>query len=67
MGHDFLGFVERNKLGQEGSLFSYLARVMKTARRIAEATSAPEFAEMDARIRTTSRWSTRGWPPISVQ
>jgi hypothetical protein len=52
-GHDFLGFVERNRLAhEEGSLFSYLARVMKTARRIAEATEVPQFAEIDQRIRT---------------
>jgi hypothetical protein len=50
-GLGFLDYVDRHRLAhEEGSLFTYLARVMKTARRIAEATQAPHFAEIDDRL-----------------
>jgi hypothetical protein len=49
----FHDYVDRHRLAhEEGSLFTYLARVMKTARRIAEGTSAPHFAEIEARLRS---------------
>jgi hypothetical protein len=51
-GLGFLDYVDRHRLAhEEGSLFTYLARVMKTANRIAEVTSAPHFAEIEARLR----------------
>lgn len=48
----FLDFVDRFGLAhEEGSLFTYLARVMKTARTIHEATSLDGFGELSERIR----------------
>ena len=48
----FLDFVEREHLeSEEGSLFSYLARVMKVARMLAEATTLPEFQEVESAVR----------------
>lgn len=49
----FLDYVEKHELGrEEGSLFTYLARVMKTARMLAEVTSIPDFTELETRIRS---------------
>jgi hypothetical protein len=51
-GLGFLEYVDRHRLAHvEGSLFTYLARVMKVARRIAEGTGAPHFAELAERVR----------------
>ena len=48
----FLDFVEREHLeSEEGSLFSYLARVMKVARMLAEATTLREFQELESAVR----------------
>jgi hypothetical protein len=49
---DFLGFVDQHGLAhEEGNLFSYLARVMKTARTIGEASTIEQFATLELRIR----------------
>jgi hypothetical protein len=49
---DFLDFVARHDLAhEEGSLFSYLARVMKVCRTIHETTGIEQFATMAAKIR----------------
>ncbi|MEQ9499237.1 MAG: DEAD/DEAH box helicase [Deltaproteobacteria bacterium] len=53
--HDmtFLDYVNEHELGrEEGSLFTYLARVMKTARMLSEVTKMTEFDEIESRIRT---------------
>ncbi len=48
----FLAFVEKFELEkEEGSLFSYLARVMKAAKMIAEVTSIADFAILEGRVR----------------
>jgi hypothetical protein len=48
----FMDFVERHHLApEEGNLFSYLARVMKIARALKEATGLDEFAALERRIR----------------
>jgi hypothetical protein len=48
----FMDFVEREGLeAEEGSLFSYLARVMKFAKMLAEATQLDEFRALDAAVR----------------
>jgi hypothetical protein len=49
----FLEFVDRHGLAhEEGSLFSYLARVMKVARAIHEATTLEQFGAIEQRIRS---------------
>ena len=49
---DFLTFVDKNRLAhEEGSLFSYLARVMKTATKIHEATGVEQFESLADRVR----------------
>lgn len=49
----FMAFVEEHKLErEEGSLFSYLARVMKTAKMLHEVTWIPDFRLIDQRIRS---------------
>jgi len=51
-GLDFFGFVDREGLGhEEGSLFSYLSRVMKVGRAIHEAVALPEFGALEDRVR----------------
>jgi hypothetical protein len=51
-GADFLAFVDQHRLAhEEGSLFSYLARVMKCARVIHEATAIEQFAALEERVR----------------
>jgi len=48
----FMDFVERESLQtEEGNLFSYLARVMRTARMLREATTLPEFAALEENVR----------------
>lgn len=48
----FSDFVERHDLGyEEGSLFTYLARVMKASKMLAEVTHAGVFSEIEQRIR----------------
>lgn len=48
----FLAFVERFELErEEGSLFSYLARVMKAAKMLFEVTGISEFQLLDAGVR----------------
>ncbi|MFH0901069.1 MAG: hypothetical protein V2A73_10605, partial [Pseudomonadota bacterium] len=48
----FMDFVEKHHLEhEEGSLFSYLARVMKVARMLHEATMFEQFKEIETRIR----------------
>ena len=48
----FLDFVERNDLqNEEGNLFTYLARVMKTARMLHEATTMDEFHLIEKAVR----------------
>lgn len=49
----FMDFVEAHKLEQEeGSLFSYLSRVMKTAKMLYEVTFLSEFKNIELRIRS---------------
>ena len=49
---EFLEFVNKHGLSkEEGSLFGYLIRVMKVAKKIAEATSSPSFASLESEIR----------------
>ncbi len=49
----FEDYVERHDLGEEeGSLFTYLARVMKAARMLDEVTQDPAFAPIEAAIRS---------------
>ena len=51
-GSTFMEFVEEHDLErEEGSLFSYLARVMKTAKKLYEVTNIPDYALIDQRIR----------------
>lgn len=51
-GHSFMDFVEAHELARdEGSLFSYLARVMKVAKMIFEVTAVDHFELIDARVR----------------
>jgi hypothetical protein len=48
----FMDFAERHDLArEEGNLFSYLARVMKVARMLHEATQIETFKEIERRIR----------------
>jgi hypothetical protein len=48
----FMDFVENHGLEtEEGSLFSYLARVMKFARMLFEATTLDEFQNLDSAVR----------------
>lgn len=48
----FLDFVDTHRLAhEEGSLFSYLARVMKTAAKLHDATSVEQFGTIAARVR----------------
>lgn len=48
----FMDFVEANDLAQEeGSLFTYLARLMKAARSLHEVTQMPELAAIERKIR----------------
>lgn len=48
----FLEFVSQNGLEhEEGNLFTYLARVMKFARMLHEATTLDEFHELEVRVR----------------
>lgn len=49
----FLDMVDRHHLErEEGSLFSYLARLMKTAGKIYEATGLEQCAELEQRVRS---------------
>lgn len=49
----FMDFVEREKLErEEGSLFSYLIRVMNFAHSLAEVTKLEQFALLEDRVRT---------------
>ena len=49
----FLEMVDRHRLAhEEGNLFTYLARVMKVARKIHEATGLEQLAEIERRIRS---------------
>jgi superfamily II DNA/RNA helicase len=48
----FMAFVEKYELDkEEGSLFSYLARVMKAARMLFEVTGLDDFGIIDTRVR----------------
>jgi hypothetical protein len=48
----FLDFVDTHRLAhEEGNLFSYLARVMKVARTLGEATGLEQFSVIETRIR----------------
>ena len=48
----FMDFVKEHDLAfEEGSLFTYFARIMKTARMLHEVTEDPYFAEMELKIR----------------
>jgi hypothetical protein len=50
--HSFMDFVETHKLEQEeGNLFSYLSRIMKTAKMLHEATGLAVFRTVEVRIR----------------
>jgi len=50
--HSFAGFVAANNLEhEEGSLFSYLARAMKIAKMIKDASGLDELVEVEGRIR----------------
>jgi hypothetical protein len=52
-GLGFLDFVERHGLEhEEGSLFSYLVRVMNFARKLGEASKLEQFADLGDRVRT---------------
>jgi hypothetical protein len=49
----FLEMVDRHRLAhEEGNLFSYLARVMKVARKIHEATGLEQLADIERRVRS---------------
>jgi hypothetical protein len=49
---DFLDFVDTHRLShEEGNLFSYLARVMKVARTLGEATGIEQFGVIETKIR----------------
>lgn len=49
----FMEYVSKHDLGrEEGSLFTYFARVMKAARMLHEVTEIAEFSEMERAIRT---------------
>jgi hypothetical protein len=49
----FVEFVEKHELDQEeGSLFTYLARVMKAARMLAEVTAIGEFETIEMSVRS---------------
>jgi DEAD/DEAH box helicase len=49
----FLEMVDRHRLAhEEGNLFTYLARVMKVARKIHEATGLEQLADIERRIRS---------------
>jgi hypothetical protein len=51
-GIGFLEYVERHGLAhEEGSLFTYLARVMKVARSLADATGLDEFRVLEGNVR----------------
>ncbi|MEL6188270.1 MAG: hypothetical protein AAFU79_26895, partial [Myxococcota bacterium] len=48
----FMEYVAKHDLGtEEGSLFTYLARVMKTARMLHEQTEDPVFSELERAVR----------------
>ncbi len=50
----FVDFVEREHLAhEEGSLFTYLVRVMTTARKLFEASELPQFRDLYDRVRAT--------------
>jgi hypothetical protein len=52
-GFGFLDFVDRHKLAhEEGSLFSYCARVMKVARAIFEASGIEQFESLEGKVRS---------------
>jgi hypothetical protein len=49
----FLEMVDRHRLAhEEGNLFTYLARTMKVAKRLFEATGLEQFGELERRIRS---------------
>ena len=49
----FLEMVDKHRLAhEEGNLFTYLARVMKVARKINEATGLEQLADLERRIRS---------------
>jgi len=49
----FADYVERHDLGEEeGSLFTYLARVMKAAKMLSEVTGHPEFGPIETAVRS---------------
>lgn len=49
----FIEYVEKHDLGQEeGSLFTYLARVMKAARMLSEASGISHFAVIEKKVQT---------------
>lgn len=49
----FMEYVGKHDLGrEEGSLFTYLARVMRTARMLHEVTEDPAFSELETKVRT---------------
>jgi hypothetical protein len=51
--HSFVDFVEKNNLShEEGSLFTYLARVMRTARMLFEVTGIAHFQAIESSTRT---------------
>jgi len=53
-GGSFMDFVEKHELAkEEGNLFTYLARVMKIARALKEATDIGEFGTLEHDIRRT--------------
>lgn len=51
--HSIMDFVERHKLEQEeGSLFSYLSRILKTAKMLYEASYIEVFRTLELRVRS---------------
>jgi len=51
-GLSFMDFVDKHGLEtEEGNLFSYLARVMKFARMLGEATTLTEFQTLESNVR----------------
>jgi hypothetical protein len=52
-GEDFMGFVDKRRLAhEEGSLFSYLIRVMRFSETLAEVTEIEQFTDLGTRVRT---------------
>lgn len=52
-GEDFQGFVDKRRLAhEEGSLFSYLIRVMRFSDTLAEVTKIEQFTDLATRVRT---------------